>query len=93
MGKYAVGSIAALSVLLCACGAVQQGSPVDIGIDTATCVLRISIEDKLAGMTDAQIIADCVAKCGATAAQVAKVREQYAASRDLERRNNAGKTP
>ncbi len=77
--------MAALGLQACGAGTVQQGSPVDVGIDTAVCVLRVSIEDELAGMQPEQIIVDCSAKCGATAAQVVKVRAQYAASRARER--------
>jgi hypothetical protein len=77
----------ALSQMLNACSGapVTPGSPVDVGVNTAVCVLRVSIEDELAGMKPDAIVLDCIAKCGATAAQVTLVREQYASSRALER--------
>jgi hypothetical protein len=81
----------AIGCMRCSGAPVAPGSPVDVGVDTAACILRVSIEDELAGKTDAQIVADCIAQCGATKPQIAKVRDQYAASRALERSKDGGK--
>jgi hypothetical protein len=75
----------------CSGAPVAPGSPVDVGIDTAACILRVSIEDELAGMKPETIVADCIAKCGATATQVAKMRESYAYARALEHKTDGGK--
>jgi hypothetical protein len=78
------------SVGACSGAPVAPGSPVDVGVQTAVCVLRVAAEDELAGMKPEAIVLDCIAKCGATAAQVMTVRNQYAASRALERSNPDG---
>jgi uncharacterized membrane protein YedE/YeeE len=75
----------------CSATPVPAGSPVDVGVQTAVCVLRVAAEDDLAGMKPEAIVLDCIAKCGATSAQVTLVREQYAASRALEHKTDGGK--
>ncbi len=80
----------AIGCTQCSGAPVAPGSPVDVGVDVGACILRVSIEDELAGMQPVAIVADCIAKCGATAGQVTKMRDAYANARALERSKTDG---
>lgn len=64
---------------------IPPGSPVDVGIKTAACILAVSSEDLIAGKGEQETIDDCIRICGATAVQIATIRNQQAKSRDIEK--------
>ena len=87
-----LGVMSSTPVVVASCSGapVAPGSPVDVGVDVGACILRVSIEDELAGMQPGAIVLDCIAKCGATAGQVTKMRDAYANARALERSKTDG---
>lgn len=69
---------------LLACGPVSSQTATDVqgGLNAAVCIIGNSVADGAAGMSPAQVVADVVAKCGVSVAQVSTIFDALASAAD-----------
>lgn len=97
--KSIAGGAALLVVVVCATGCAANGAPtpttvqdVTIGLNAAICVIGTYSSDISQGKGEVDAIADCVIKCGVTAAQASGLLDAHRKAETLEqaKKPNAG---
>jgi hypothetical protein len=74
---------AVVNLTACSGGISPQGATdIQVGLNATVCVIGNGATDLAAGMSPAQIVADLVAKCGVSVAQVSTIFDSMASASD-----------